>query len=100
MATIEIRHGTLYESSDKLAKMNQEWSRKEEYTKREFESWRQRAKSTLPSKYSSYSLPETNPCQPYCCCDVEKYKWCIMVGIWLGFGIVFNLALHLLPKLF
>ena len=51
-------------------------------------------------KYGRTPVAETNPCQPYCCCDVEKYKWCIMVGMWLGFGIVFNLALHLLPKLF
>ena len=38
MATIQIRYGTLYECGDKLEKINQEWSRKEEYNRQRFDT--------------------------------------------------------------
>ena len=81
MATIQIRHGTLYECSDKLAKMNQEWNRKVEEKNREFD-YRQRSRSS-PSTYSYDSGASTGEIwQEYLRCT-----WCLFC-FWPIFGLI------------
>ena len=63
--------------------------------------WERQRKMAEGPQFSGWSpSAETSPWQPYCCFDVEKYKWCMAIGMWLGFVIVLTLVLYLGPKLF